>query len=323
MRESGQVVETLMPAQNRQDTARAGDTGGGSAKASAPDRATLELLRDQLLTDSLRHAARLAQAGVKGDAILAAILKECEAPEAVNGEVLPGAKGHAAGCKCKMCQAVARKVLHSRALKEQAKATDAAKRNGSARLKRVSVKEWNKGERMREIQKRMTDPTSPTFADATASAKSLNPELSDSQAYNQGKAAIQDARTRILSAHSKAGISDDLLAQRLHHLLFAKKTEFFAHQGEVVEEREVDALNIQLGALELGHKLRGEMPKEEPDVQASLIIQIGGEQLPIESWDVLADVEAKRRIAERQAKVIEASVVESDTPAASPTTTQS
>jgi hypothetical protein len=274
--------------------------------AAGEDRATLELLKKQLRTDALRHVARLHRAGMKADNEgLAAILKIDDLPPNHN-ELAPRANGHKQGCNCNMCKAIAAKWRH-KSLQPQPQPP--------------SVRKLNLKQRRDEILRRFADPSSPTFADATASAQSVIPHKSYSSAYEEGRNAIKDARSRILGAHSRAGITDDVLAQKLAFLLNAEKTEYFAHQGVVIEERKVAALNIQLGALELGHKLRGEMPKEEPEQQASLIVMIDSKPLAPSEWEVRADAIRRQRIAETQAQTIEASVSESaEDPSPTPTT---
>jgi hypothetical protein len=55
-----------------------------------------------------------------------------------------------------------------------------------------------------------------------------------------------------------AGLTDSALAEQIKNLAFgAKKTMFFAHQGEVVDEREVEALDIQADMTKFAAKLKG------------------------------------------------------------------
>lgn len=53
------------------------------------------------------------------------------------------------------------------------------------------------------------------------------------------------------------GLSENHLKYKLLTLLNAKETKFFAHEGVVVTEREVEALSIQLDALKTAMKARG------------------------------------------------------------------
>ena len=50
------------------------------------------------------------------------------------------------------------------------------------------------------------------------------------------------------------------LIKELKQKIKAKETKFFAHQGKVEDEREVEALNIQIEALDMALKLRSMYP---------------------------------------------------------------
>lgn len=54
-----------------------------------------------------------------------------------------------------------------------------------------------------------------------------------------------------------AGLTENHLKFRLIRLLDAKETKFFSHEGKVTDKRDVNALGIQIKALELAMKARG------------------------------------------------------------------
>lgn len=58
-------------------------------------------------------------------------------------------------------------------------------------------------------------------------------------------------------ALERQGLTEDCLAKKAKDLLNAKETKFFQHEGRVVNEREVDALSIQLNTLTLIGKWKG------------------------------------------------------------------
>jgi len=53
------------------------------------------------------------------------------------------------------------------------------------------------------------------------------------------------------------GLTENRLKFKLLRLLDAKETKFFAHEGKVTDKREVEALGIQVKALELAMKTKG------------------------------------------------------------------
>lgn len=57
----------------------------------------------------------------------------------------------------------------------------------------------------------------------------------------------------------RAGLTDEQDAEDLKRLRSAKETKFFQFKGEVVDQEEVEALDIQLKALELTQKLKGNL----------------------------------------------------------------
>ncbi len=54
-----------------------------------------------------------------------------------------------------------------------------------------------------------------------------------------------------------AGVTDDRIADKIASLMDARETKFFAHQGEIINEKQVDALSIQAEMVQFAAKLRG------------------------------------------------------------------
>jgi hypothetical protein len=83
-------------------------------------------------------------------------------------------------------------------------------------------------------------------------------EASDSAGYSHrqaGHRALQRMKAQGLSEMLvKAGCGVDRVLTKFAEKLEAKETKFFAHEGEVINEREVIAHDIQLrAAIQLGH----------------------------------------------------------------------
>lgn len=55
----------------------------------------------------------------------------------------------------------------------------------------------------------------------------------------------------------EAGVTDDRIADKIASLMDARETRFFAHQGEIINEKQVDALSIQAEMVQFAAKLRG------------------------------------------------------------------
>jgi phage terminase small subunit len=56
---------------------------------------------------------------------------------------------------------------------------------------------------------------------------------------------------------AKANVTDDRIAEKIDTLLDAKEVKHFAYQGEVKDQREVEALQIQAEMVKFAAKLRG------------------------------------------------------------------
>ena len=81
----------------------------------------------------------------------------------------------------------------------------------------------------------------------------------------------------------EAGLSEERLKIKLLELLEAKETKFFAHEGNVVTEKEVKAYSIQMEALKTAMKARGmlsEKSAREVD-QIDRLIEIELEKLAV------------------------------------------
>ena len=67
------------------------------------------------------------------------------------------------------------------------------------------------------------------------------------------------------------GLSDERIKAKISEGFKAKETKFFAHQGEIVSEREVEALDIQRKYVEMAAKVKGLFAPEKFEGSLTLI----------------------------------------------------
>jgi hypothetical protein len=80
---------------------------------------------------------------------------------------------------------------------------------------------------------------------------------------SSGSANYKYFKDKIAEWLDEVGLSETTLKIKLATLLDAKETKFFAHQGVVVDEREVEALGLQLKALDMAFKVKGSYAPEK------------------------------------------------------------
>src|ERR1700690_676631 len=90
-----------------------------------------------------------------------------------------------------------------------------------------------------------------------------------------GHNAMADTRKRLLSAMDHYNLTPDtLIRDYLIPLLNATKTQFFAKDGVVMDERIVEDNGTRLSALDMTWKLRGAYPKDDSDGPSHMAITI-------------------------------------------------
>lgn len=83
--------------------------------------------------------------------------------------------------------------------------------------------------------------------------------------------ALKAVSERAPEVLERLGLTIEHVADKcLRPLLDAKKTEFFQHQGIVMTEREVEALEIRLRAIEVWAKLMGAYTPQKLEVSGDL-----------------------------------------------------
>jgi hypothetical protein len=83
--------------------------------------------------------------------------------------------------------------------------------------------------------------------------------LSPKTASSQVSRIVREPQTQrmFIELLDKAGCTDSYLAKKIQALSKAKKKLFFAHQGKVTDEKEVDALEIQADMTKFAAKVKG------------------------------------------------------------------
>ena len=98
-----------------------------------------------------------------------------------------------------------------------------------------------------------TDRGAPTFMHQMKSAEAAEYAHAEKVAYK----VFQSIRPHIEAWLETEGLSDHALKLKLVQLLDARETKFFAHEGAVTDQREVQALAIQRQALDMALRVKG------------------------------------------------------------------
>lgn len=112
-----------------------------------------------------------------------------------------------------------------------------------------------------------------TFLNNTESARAAGYQTKSDQTLGEiGYQNSKKLQTEIATWWDDVGFSDNALKKKLNSLLNAKKTQFFAHQGEVIDEREVEALEIQRASLDMAFKIKGLYKKDNEQTGGVVIL---------------------------------------------------
>ena len=99
--------------------------------------------------------------------------------------------------------------------------------------------------------------------------------LSPATAQKQATQILDHPTSKALFAEylEKAGLSDEILAEKIEKLTNADQTLFFQHQGRVTDERIVPALETRRKSLELCARLKGHLQetKVSPDITINIM----------------------------------------------------
>lgn len=89
------------------------------------------------------------------------------------------------------------------------------------------------------------------------------------------KDILESLTSPIIKSLDKQGINLDSLAKKLAEKLEAKETKIFAYQGKIGDEVDLEAHDIQLRAIDMALKLRGDYPTEKHEVSGSIVVDTG------------------------------------------------
>jgi len=102
------------------------------------------------------------------------------------------------------------------------------------------------------------DEGMPTFLNASASARAAGYRAKTDDSFRaigyQNRKKVAPKIAKWLDDH---GFSDTRLKVKVLQLMEAKETRFFAHEGMVTDQRDVEALAIQVKATEMALKVKG------------------------------------------------------------------
>ena len=126
----------------------------------------------------------------------------------------------------------------------------------------------------------LDDDNKKTFMNATASAKAAGYNANSENAFQTlGSENLRKRAPTINKWIEEIGLSEEKLKKKLHSLMSAKETKFFAKDGIVIEKHDVEALGIQQRALDMGMRFRGMFEKDniqqKPDNLTEEMIQMG------------------------------------------------
>jgi hypothetical protein len=105
--------------------------------------------------------------------------------------------------------------------------------------------------------------------------------------------AMETIKRKAPAVFDEEGLTLKSLAQDVNRLRRAKETKFFSDKGCVIETREVEALHIQLEAVDMGLRVQGAYSKDEqqpsPQRHPQFVINLGFLD-PDRAQEVLAGV---------------------------------
>jgi hypothetical protein len=92
--------------------------------------------------------------------------------------------------------------------------------------------------------------------------------MSDQSSVVKRLGANGDLRQHVRALLAEAGFDDKAIVSKWAQLATAKKTEFFSYQGQVLDQREVEALDIQVKGVDAITKLARLYPVTDEEAAA-------------------------------------------------------
>lgn len=102
-----------------------------------------------------------------------------------------------------------------------------------------------------------------TFLNQTESARQAGYDCDNENSYRQiGSENYAKLDKHIDKWIDEVGLSEERLKRKLKALTEAKETKFFAYEGVVTDQREVEALGIQRQSLEMAMRVKNMFEKD-------------------------------------------------------------
>ncbi len=98
---------------------------------------------------------------------------------------------------------------------------------------------------------------------ATEAARRAKYKAKDDRSFGViGIENLRKLKIHVQSYLDEIGLSDEAIKLKIVQGLSAKETKYWAYEGKVTDEREVEALSIQAKYCEMGAKIRGLLDSE-------------------------------------------------------------
>lgn len=165
-----------------------------------------------------------------------------------------------------------------RRIREQRKSAAEKEARGEKVRRNLSV-------RARRFVQDFSDPSGPSFRNATGAAISAGYSPDSAEAIGANLLRDERVQKSILAAFERAGITEAKISEVLFEALGAETVwRHVSKKGMIVERRDPDHYT-RLKAIDPIMRARGDFPKEEPLVQAALILRVPDQPLSVEEWN--------------------------------------
>jgi hypothetical protein len=114
-----------------------------------------------------------------------------------------------------------------------------------------------------------------TFINATESAKAAKYKCKDDKSFcSVGNENLRLLEDKISTWLDECGITENRLKIKLLSLLDAKETKFFAHDGIITDQVDVEALGIQRLTLDMGLRVKGLYAKDNAQSRPIIVADL-------------------------------------------------
>jgi hypothetical protein len=124
-----------------------------------------------------------------------------------------------------------------------------------------------------------------TFFNALACTRIVSSSDNPGTLRKQSYQFTEKTRIHIDYWIENSALSDEALKSKLYSLMNAKQTKFFAYQGKIVDQREVEALDIQIRAASLVSEIKGLKKSPANPVKVEFYMDFGTPPPPVYDAD--------------------------------------